>query len=164
MLADPRAESTLEDMRKQFDFIKDINSTMDEAHKSIKKIRNVKKQLSSFEDQYKENTEVKELIEKSKVLREDLSKIEEALYQTKNKSNQDPLNFPIRLTNKLGHLNALVRMGDFAPTDQDITVKDELSQKIKAQLQAFNTIVDEEISAFNRAFNEKNLNYLFLKD
>jgi len=55
-------------------------------------------------------------------------------------------------------------MGDFAPTDQDIAVKDELSQKIKVQLDAFNTIVDDEISAFNRAFNDKNLNYLFFED
>ena len=164
ILPDPRAESSLADMEKQFQFISDINNTMDQAHKSIKKIRNVKNQLSGFESQYKGNEEVKELLEKSKKLREDLSKIEEALYQTKNKSNQDPLNFPIRLTNKLGHLNSLVRMGDFAPTDQDIAVKNELSQKIKVQLDAFNTIVDDEISAFNRAFNEKNLNYLFFED
>ena len=164
ILPDPRAEGSLADMEKQFSFISDINNTMDQAHKSIKKIRNVKKQLSGFEAQYKGNEEVKELLDKSKKLREDLSKIEEALYQTKNKSNQDPLNFPIRLTNKLGHLNSLVRMGDFAPTDQDIAVKDELSQKIKVQLDAFNTIVDDEVSAFNRAFNEKNLNYLFFED
>jgi len=164
ILPDPRAESSLADMEKQFSFISDINITMDQAHKSIKKIRNVKKQLSGFEAQYKGNEEVKELLDKSKKLREDLSEIEKALYQTKNKSNQDPLNFPIRLTNKLGHLNSLVRMGDFAPTNQDIAVKDELSQKIKVQLDAFNTIVDEEISAFNRAFNEKNLNYLFFEN
>jgi photosystem II stability/assembly factor-like uncharacterized protein len=164
ILPDPRAESSLADMEKQFQFISGINNTMDQAHKSIKKIRNVKNQLSAFESQYKGNEDVKELLEKSKKLREDLSKIEEALYQTKNKSNQDPLNFPIRLTNKLGHLNSLVRMGDFAPTDQDIAVKNELSQKIKVQLDAFNTIVDDEISAFNRAFNEKNLNYLFFED
>ena len=164
ILPDPRAESSLADMEKQFSFISDINITMDQAHKSIKKMRNVKKQLSGFEAQYKGNEEVKELLDKSKKLREDLSEIEKALYQTKNKSNQDPLNFPIRLTNKLGHLNSLVRMGDFAPTDQDIAVKDELYQKIKVQLDAFNTIVDEEISAFNRAFNEKNLNYLFFEN
>jgi hypothetical protein len=74
------------------------------------------------------------------------------------------LNFPIRLTNKLGHLNALVGMGDFAPTEQDIAVKDELTQKINEQLDAFNKLVSDEISAFNSAFNGKNLNYLFVED
>jgi hypothetical protein len=164
IVADKRAESTLTEMQKQFDFIKDINKTIDKAHKSIKKIRNVSNQLSAFETQYKGYEEVKDLLDKSKILKEEFTKIEEALYQTKNRSNQDPLNFPIRLTNKLGHLNALVGMGDFAPTEQDIAVKDELTQKINEQLDAFNKLVSDEISAFNSAFNGKNLNYLFVED
>jgi len=164
ILADPRAESTLADMQRQFDFIKDVNTTIDRAHKSIKKIRKIRDQLSAFETQYKDNDSVKDLLEKSKTLKEEFTKIEEALYQTKNRSNQDPLNFPIRLTNKLGHLNALVSMGDFAPTDQDIAVKNELTQKINEQLEAFDKLITDEISAFNTEFNNKNLNYLFVED
>jgi hypothetical protein len=68
------------------------------------------------------------------------------------------------LTNKLGHLNSLVGMGDFAPTDQDIAVKNELSAQIKTLLDAFNQLVTDEISAFNTAFNAKQLNYLFVED
>jgi photosystem II stability/assembly factor-like uncharacterized protein len=164
ILADPRAESTLADMRKQFAFIKDVNKTMDDAHKSIKKIRKVNSQLSSFQKQYKDDDNVKELVEKAKALEEQLSNIEKELYQTKNRSGQDPLNFPIRLTNKLGHLNALVSMGDFPPTEQDIAVKNELTAKIKKQLDAFNTILNDEVKAFNAAFNAKQLNYLFVED
>ena len=164
IVADQRAESTQADMQKQFNFITDVNKTMDDAHKSIKKIRNIKEQLSAFETQYKDNEDLKDLLEKAKTLKEDFTKIEEALYQTKNRSGQDPLNFPIRLTNKLGHLNALVGMGDFAPTDQDVAVKNELSAEIKIQLDAFDTLISEEISAFNSAFNTKKLNYLFVED
>ena len=164
IVADQRAESTQADMQKQFNFITDVNKTMDDAHKSINKIRNIKEQLSAFETQYKDNEDLKDLLEKAKTLKEDFTKIEEALYQTKNRSGQDPLNFPIRLTNKLGHLNALVGMGDFAPTDQDVAVKNELSAEIKIQLDAFDTLISEEISAFNSAFNTKKLNYLFVED
>ncbi|WP_335973144.1 WD40/YVTN/BNR-like repeat-containing protein [Gaetbulibacter jejuensis] len=164
IVADPRAESSQADMQKQFDFITDVNKTMDKAHKSIKKIRNIKEQLTAFETQYKGNDDLKELLEAAKKLKEDFTKIEEALYQTQNRSGQDPLNFPIRLTNKLGHLNALVGMGDFAPTDQDVAVKNELTKKINVQLDAFNQLINTEISAFNTAFNEKQLNYLFVED
>ena len=164
ILADQRAESTQADMQKQFHFITDVNKTIDEAHKSIKKIRNIKAQLSAFETQYEGNEDLKDLLEKAKNLKEDFTKIEEALYQTQNRSGQDPLNFPIRLTNKLGHLNALVSMGDFAPTDQDIAVKNELTSKIKVQLDDFNNLISQEISAFNTAFNTKQLNYLFVED
>ena len=106
---------------------------------------------------------MKGLLEKAKTMSEEFTKIEEALYQTKNRSGQDPLNFPIRLTNKLGHLNSLVSMGDFAPTDQDWVVKNELTQKINKELSAFNTLIDREISAFNKVFNELQLNYLFIE-
>lgn len=164
IVADPRAESSQADMQKQLDFITDVNKTMDKAHKSIKKIRNIKEQLTAFETQYKGNDDLKELLEAAKKLKEDFTKIEEALYQTQNRSGQDPLNFPIRLTNKLGHLNALVGMGDFAPTDQDVAVKNELTKKINVQLDAFNQLINTEISAFNTAFNEKQLNYLFVED
>ena len=105
----------------------------------------------------------KDLLEKAKTMSDEFTKIEEVLYQTKNRSGQDPLNFPIRLTNKLGHLNSLVSMGDFAPTDQDWDVKNELTQKINKELSAFNTLIDSEISAFNKAFNERQLNYLFIE-
>ena len=103
-------------------------------------------------------------MEKANELKKQFTEIEEALYQTKNRSGQDPLNFPIRLTNKLGHLNSLVSMGDFAPTDQDIAVKNELTQKINKELNDFNNLVDTEIKAFNEAFNAKKLNYLFIED
>ncbi|MEM6685697.1 MAG: glycosyl hydrolase [Bacteroidota bacterium] len=164
ILADPRAESTLVDMQKQFDFIKDVNATMDNAHKSIKKIRKINAKLSSFAAQYKDDENVKDLVDKAKDLKKQFTAIEEALYQTKNRSGQDPLNFPIRLTNKLGHLNSLVSMGDFAPTAQDIAVKNELTQKINKELNTFNNLVDTEIKAFNDAFNSKKLNYLFIED
>lgn len=164
VLADPRAESTLAEMKQQFEFIKDVNQTMDDAHQSIKKIRLINKKLSAFEAQYKNDASVKELVAKAKELREKFTKVEEALYQTKNRSGQDPLNFPIRLTNKLGHLNALVSRGDFPPTAQDIAVKNELSGKIKQELGAFNKLVNDEIKSFNASFNAKNLNYLSLED
>jgi DNA-binding FrmR family transcriptional regulator len=164
ILADPRAESTIADMEKQFEFIKDVNKTMDKAHKSIKKIRNINGQLSAFQKQYRDDDNVKDLVEKAKSLEEQLSNIEKELYQTKNRSGQDPLNFPIKLTNKLGHLNSLVGMGDFAPTEQDVAVKNELTSKIEKQLEAFNTILNDEVKAFNAAFNSKQLNYLFVED
>ncbi|OZV70746.1 VPS10 domain-containing protein [Winogradskyella aurantia] len=164
IVPDPRAESSVEDMEKQFDFITDVNSTVDKAHKSIKNIRSINEQLGAFQKQYKDNEDVKDLLEKAKTLEEQLSNIEKALYQTKNRSNQDPLNFPIKLTDKLGGLNALTSRGDFPPTDQAIEVKNELTGKINKELDVFNALLSNEIKAFNAAFNAKGLNYLFVED
>jgi len=164
ILPDPTTEATVAGMQQQYDFISDINETVDKAHKSIKKIRNINKQLSAFQKQYKDNEATKDLVEKAKDLSEQFSEIEKALYQTKNRSGQDPLNFPIRLTNKLAHLNSLVRMDDFPPTAQDIAVKNELTQKINVELVKFDKLLRSEIQSFNTQFNSMNLNYLFVEE
>ena len=161
IVSNPNSETDVIGMQKQFDFITDINETVDSAHKSIKKIRAINKQLTKFQEQYKDDERVEELKEKAKKLSEDFSEIEKTLYQTQNKSGQDPLNFPIKLTNKLGHLNSLVGMGDFPPTLQDVAVKDELTRKINLELEKFNALVSDEIKMFNAEFNSLNLNYLF---
>lgn len=164
IVPDPRAEVSVADMQEQYDFISDVNGTVDRAHQSIKKIRNVNGQLDAFIKQYKENEATADLVARAEKMKEEFGEIEKALYQTQNRSGQDPLNFPIRLTNKLAHLNSLVSLDDFPPTAQDIAVKNELSAEINKQLEAFDKMVDEEISSFNKAFNALELNYLFVED
>ena len=164
ILADGNTETDMAGMQRQFDFITDVNTTVDKAHQSIKKIRNINKQLEAFQKQYKENEATKELVEKAKKLSEEFSDIEKALYQTKNKSGQDPLNFPIKLTNKLAHLNSLVGMDDFPPTQQDIAVKNDLARQINIELTKFDKLISVEITSFNTEFNTMKLNYLFVED
>lgn len=164
ILPDPRAEASVGDMQEQHEFIADINRTIDRAHLSIKKIRKIDGQLDAFMKQFKGDERVKDLLDKAKQMKTDFASIEKALYQTKNRSGQDPLNFPIRLTNKLAHLNSLVTMGDFKPTAQDIAVKQELSAEIRKELEEFDALVDSKIREFNKAFNEMQLDYLFVED
>ncbi len=163
ILPDANAETDIAGMQKQYDFISSVNKTVDKAHNSIRKMRDIEAQLEDFQKQYKGNEKVQPLIEKAKSLSEQISKIENALYQTRNRSNQDPLNFPIKLTNKLAHLNSLVSIDDFPPTTQDIRVKDELTAKINTELDKFDSLLKDEIKEFNRQFNEMDLNYLFVQ-
>ena len=163
ILPDPRAEVSVAEMQEQYDFITAINATVNEAHTAIKKIRSINEKLSAFEGQYKDDASVADLVAQSKALRERFSTVEKALYQTQNRSGQDPLNFPIRLTNKLAHLNSLVSLDDFGPTEQDRAVQQELIAAIEVQLKEFNTLVDQEIATFNQAFNEKQLKFLQLE-
>lgn len=163
ILADPRTEVTVLDMQKQYDFVTETNKTIDKAHKSIKNIIKINDQLDAFIKQYKNDENVKDLVKKAEDLKKSFSEVEKFLYQTQNRSGQDPLNFPIRLTNKLAHLNSLVTMGDYPPTDQDIAVKNELTTEINTQLNEFDKLVSKEIKEFNQDFNNKNLNYLMVE-
>ncbi|MGB5404178.1 MAG: glycosyl hydrolase, partial [Robiginitalea sp.] len=148
IIPDPRAEVSVADMQAQYDFISDVNGTVDRAHQSIKKIRGVNTQLDAFITQYEGNEATADLVARAEKMKEGFGEIEKALYQTQNRSGQDPLNFPIRLTNKLAHLNSLVSLDDFPPTAQDIAVKTELTTEINKQLKAFDQMVDSEITSF----------------
>ena len=162
ILIDPRSEVGVSDIQKQLDFVNSINETVDKAHKAIKEIRTINIKLNEFESNFSELNLVADLILKSKELREKLSNIENILYQTQNRSNQDPLNFPIKLTNKLGHLNRLVTLNDFPPTDQDNIVKLELTEKVENQLKTFKLLIKNDVKNFNKAFAKLELDYLKL--
>jgi photosystem II stability/assembly factor-like uncharacterized protein len=163
ILPDPRAETSIADMQKQFDFVNSVNQTLDEAHQAIKNIRSINKKLSAFETNYGNLNEAKAILKTSTDLKNEFSEIEKALYQTQNKSNQDPLNFPIRLTNKLGHINNLVMSSDFPPTDQDSEVSKLLTNQIKEQMKRYNKLVKEDLESFNKTFADLKLDYLTLK-
>lgn len=162
ILPDPTAEATVGQMKLQFDFVNKVNATVDAAHKAIKNIRSVRKKLDDFESNYKDNKTVQPLIDQAKELKNALTEIEKALYQTQNRSNQDPLNFPIRLTNKLGHLNRLTTISDFPPTDQDEVVRKELTEQVEGHLKEYNRLMSEDLETFNKAFADLNLDYLTL--
>ncbi len=164
ILADPRAEVSIADMQKQYEFITKVNTTINKAHDAIETIRATNKQLTAFQKQYKDDESVNDLVEKAKTMADSLSEVEKTLYQTKNRSGQDPLNFPIKLTNKLGHLNSLVGLDDFPPTEQDEAVRVELTEKVEAALEIFNKTLKEEVEAFNKAFNERGLKFLFVEE
>ncbi len=158
VLRNPNSESTEADIKAQFDFIQSINAKVTEAHTCIKDLRVLKKQMNGFKSSTKDSMIVAEIDSISS----DLSAIEKELYQTQNRSRQDPLNFPIRLTNKLAHLNSLTQMsnGDFPPTAAAIAVRDELVALIDEQLSSYNDILDKRIPALNKMIREKQVDVI----
>ena len=157
IVADPRSESTLADMKRQFDFISDVNKTMDDAHKSIKKIRKINAQLSAFQKQYKGDDRVKDLIDKAKELSDQFSDIEKALYQTKNRSRQDPLNFPIKLNNRFNALQRSIENGDARPTDAAYVVYEELTEELNGHMAKLNSTLEKDLPKVNAILAENGI-------
>ncbi|CAN5345544.1 hypothetical protein BH20ACI1_BH20ACI1_25120 [soil metagenome] len=153
--ADPRLSTTQEDFVKQYDLMTKINDKLSETHKSILEIREVKKQLTDVAGKLK--PEQKDLADKAREIAKQLTAVEEELIQTKIKSGQDALNFPIKLNNKLASLNASIGSSDDPPTAQAYTVYNDLSARINAQLAKLSKIKSEDIAEFNKQFAAKNL-------
>jgi len=160
ILKDPTSEGSIDDIKAQFDFVNEVNAVVDKAHKAIINIRKIKNDLKKFQSEYSDNELTNDLIEESKSISSSLDKVENELYQTKNQSNQDPLNYGVKLTNNLGNLNSAFSSGDFSPTDQDINVKNELIEKVNKQLEIYDTIISNDIPNFNSSFKNLELDYL----
>ncbi len=154
LLKDPRSSATVADLQAQFDFLIAIRDKLSETHKSIKQIRDLRNQVKEITKRIKDHEGADTIKEAGKTLVKKITKIEEALYQTKNQSRQDPLNFPIRLNNKLAAVGGVASSGDFRPTDQAITVKNELTAQIDAELAKLQKVLAEDLPAFNQFVRE----------
>lgn len=156
---DPRSTATAEDYAEYDTFVSALRDKITEAHEAIIEIRDIRTQLNNYKSRL-ENEELKKEISK---IDSTMTSIEEAIYQTKNQSNQDPLNFPIRLTDKLSYVGNIVGNGDFPPTEQAYGVRDELMGLIDKELARFAVVKNEMIPSFNKLVREKNIDAIILK-
>jgi photosystem II stability/assembly factor-like uncharacterized protein len=151
---DPRTAASAADLKTQFDFVMAANNKLSEVNGQIEKIRNTRKQLTELRSHAKEN---KAIVDAAKALDKKMTAIEEALYQTKNKSPQDPLNYPIRLNDKLAGVASSADAGDFAPTAQQRAVYAQLAEKIDAELAKLKEVWDKDVPALNKMVKESDV-------
>lgn len=160
---DPRSSTSVEDIQKQVDFLIGVREKLSETNRAIERIRKIRQQIDRLtapmkdkEDQYSD------VMEAGEALKKKLAEVEEALYQTKNKSRQDPLNFPIRLNDKLaGVMSGAV--GDFPPTDQALEVREILTVAIDAELEKLRAIISDDVAALNQLVASKALPAIWLE-
>jgi hypothetical protein len=154
---DPRVSTTPADFAKQFDLLMKIRDKLTETHTAITRIREVRRQMDDLVKRVKDGPDGRPIAEAAKALNDKLRAVEEELYQTKNQSSQDPLNFPIRLNNKLAALAGVVSSADAAPTDPSYVVYEEQVGLINAQLRKLEQIMTSDLAAFNRLVREHNI-------
>jgi photosystem II stability/assembly factor-like uncharacterized protein len=157
ILKDPRTTGTTEDIKAQFDFLMQVRDKVSTTNKAVKRIRTAREQINRVTEPMKGKDDMKPVLDMAKSINDDMKKIEEALYQTKNRSGQDPLNFPIRLNNKLAALAGEADGSDYKPTEQVRAVYSEVTGKIDTHLAALEKIFSERIPAFNKLIKEKSI-------
>jgi len=85
------------------------------------------------------------------------------LIQSKSKSGQDPLNYPILLDDKIAGVASVVASADSRPTDQSYEVFKELSEKADEQILKLKKILESDIPAFNKLVLEAGIPAIILK-
>ncbi len=157
ILPDPRVKTEQKDWQAQFEFIRTINEKLTEVHRAIKDIRAIREQVRAVKAKVKGDSIEERVHRRADSIIQRISTIEKALYQTRNQSPQDPLNYPIRLNNKLAHLSTLTGMGYYPPTDQARAVRQTLTQRIDQRIVEFRKVKKNLVKAFNEMVHEERI-------
>jgi photosystem II stability/assembly factor-like uncharacterized protein len=159
--ADPRLTTSAADYAKQLELALKIRDKLNDTHNAVIQIRDVKKQVDDLVKRV--GGQSKPIADAGVALNKKLTAVEEALYQTRNQSSQDPLNFPIRLNNKLAALAGVVSDAESAPNEQSFAVYDELVAEINSELQKLSQIMKSDVPAFNQLVKDQNIPAIVVK-
>jgi len=134
------------DLTAQYELASRIRDKVNEANDAVIRIRRIKKDIADRVAKDAPN-EVKQLATK---LTTNLSAVEEEIYQVRNQSNQDPLNFPIRTNNRLASLLRVVQTGEGRPTGNVTPIFEELVAELRAETDKLEKTINADLPAFNR--------------
>jgi hypothetical protein len=149
LIRDPRVKGvTAADYDAQFRFLRRAAARFGEANDAVKTMRYVK---SEVEDRRgKIDAEHKRAFEQHATpLAAELSSVEDSIYQTKSRSGQDPLNYPIRLNNKLGALLGVAGSSDGKPTAQTYEVYQMLDAQLTEELARMKVAITQHLVPLN---------------
>ena len=153
LLRNPMGSATDEDLSAQFVLASQISGKVSTANATVLRIRDIKDQIA---DRVTKANDPK-IKAAGDALTEKLTAVEGEIYQYRNRSSQDPLNFPIKLNNKLAALQSVVESGDYRPTDQSYAVFKDLSAQLEAQFRRLDQLIEGELAAFNQQIVKKKL-------
>jgi photosystem II stability/assembly factor-like uncharacterized protein len=161
--ADPRLNISQEDLSQQFDLLLKIREKVTETDETVIQIRDLREQIKAIDARLKNDPRAKAIADAGKALDKKMTEVEEALIQTKAKSGQDVLNFPVRLNNHLVALGGVVGSADSAPTKQSYDVFEMLSQALEEQMTKWKAIVSTDLAAYNGMMKQQDVPALMLK-
>lgn len=163
ILKDPRINTTADEFQAQFDFLVKVRDKVSEANQGVIDIRKIKEDLGSLKNKMGNEAQYKELLEMVKKFETELTQHENNLHQTKNKSVQDPLNYGIKINNRLAHLLSEQAAGDFPPTQQGEEVRQQLSKIIDEELIKLQQTIQQNTERINSLAKEKGVDVIMIK-
>jgi predicted ribosome quality control (RQC) complex YloA/Tae2 family protein len=134
------------DLQEQFELAAQIRDKLSEANNAVIQIRKLKQQVA---ERVKQSNDAAQLKAAGETLIKNLSVVEAEIYQVRNQSNQDPLNFPIKINNRLAALLSMVNRGDGKPIGNALPVFNDLKAELKAQTDRLASVLAADLAAFN---------------
>lgn len=162
ILGDPNYKTTTAEYDEQVNFLLTIRDKFSEVMKALKNIKDIRQQLTDFSSRVGKSIP-REIKEQADTINKQITAIEETLHQTKAKSSQDVLNFPIKLDDKLASVYNAAAAGNTAPSRQAKEAYAELAAQTDLQLGKLKRIIDEDLAKLNKLIHQVMLPVIGLK-
>ena len=117
----------------------------------------VREQLDGLKKRLSGDAGATAVLDSAEALRKKIDAVEEKIIQPKSKSGEDPLNYPIQVTNQLMDLQDTVESADTVPTAQSYVVFDELNGRLETQLTAWREVKAKDLMALNDLIRKNNI-------
>ena len=140
IVKDPRVKISQADYQDQLEFLINVRDEVSRANQKIIDIRNIKNNMIFILEKTRNNIELQEMIYK---YLNDISEIENNIHMTKNQSRQDPLNYGIRINNRIAFLLADSQRGDYPPTDQSKEFFIQVKGELDSEIMKLNALIDQ---------------------
>lgn len=133
------------DLQAQFDLAMQVRNKASQANDAILLIRGIKGQVDERIKKLDTGKKPSQTLLFARSFNDKLSAVEGEIYQVKNQSSQDPLNFPIKLNNKIAALQGVIESADAKPTDQSREVFKMLSDKLDVQIGKMDAVIKTDL-------------------
>jgi photosystem II stability/assembly factor-like uncharacterized protein len=160
--ADPNYKILQEDYDAQFAFLLQVQNKFNDVQKAIKNIRLVRTQINDFTARLGKDLP-KEVKQMSDSINKQMTAIEETLYQTKSKSGQDVLNYPIKLNDKLSGIFGVAASGNVAPSKQVKEAYSDITSQCDAAIDKLKKILEQDVPTLNELIRQKSLLIIGIK-
>jgi len=140
-----------------------VRDKVSDANQGVIDIRKIKEDLAFLKTKIGGDAQYKELSDAVKKFEEELTTHENNIHQTKNRSVQDPLNYGIKMNNRLAHLMVEQAQGDFAPTKQGEEVRLLLTKMVDEELSKLHSTIDKNAERINNMAKEKGIEVVMMK-
>ena len=120
------------------------------ANQAIIDIRSIKSTLNDNKDEHKSKASFENYNDISEQLIEKLEVIENNIHMTKNQSYQDPLNYGIRINNRLAFLMQDQQRGDYPPTQQAEEFRISVTEELNEELSTLNSLISRTLPRLNQ--------------
>ena len=153
---------TAEDMRLQYDMGVEVATMIDESHKALENIREIRMQANDIAKRAVEVGHSDEIKKSAASLDLALTAVEDLIIQNKIQTSQDAINYPRKFTNHIGRVYSILTYAQGKPTAGVVERFDDVKKEYSTIKEKYDKVLSTEVVSFKELLTKENVDYIII--